>query len=326
MRNILALALAVLVCLCLAGCELPQKQQELSDEQVVIRLLECFQAKDYEGIKPYISDDNPLHQLFSGAKQGGVTEAFQEAFFSGSDMTFTAQAVEGKEAWGTVRVTLSIPDHSEELYQAMVQALQNQVETGDGSFRNVAGWMKTGMEGSGRQAEETFELHVGNRDGNMVMDTNANRQFFAMLCGGLKPYLNLSLTTCTFPDGTVWELVAQGDELIAMASQEVMDGSDYDQETLAVAARQFEEAYGSVDGIYVRGAVEDRFLYFRLGVDLQSASSYQLEQLGILSGRLTAGSNGWISLESTVRAFTRQGASCVTQDLLADNTNLLTDS
>lgn len=322
-RRIFALAAAL--CLLLAGCQLPQRQEQLSDEQVVLRLLECFQAKDYEGLKPFISDDNPLHQLFSGAQRGGLTEACQAAFASGPEMTYTAQAVAGKEAWGTVQATLSIPDHTEAIYQSMVRALESQVENGDGAFRDVSGWMKAGMQSPGKPVRQEFELHVGNRDGNMVMDTNTNRQFFALLCGGMKPYLKLSFTTCTFPDGTVWELAAQGDQLIAMTFQQAMDTAGYDQASIDAAAQNFEQAYSGVDGVYARAAAGGHALCFRLGVDLQAASSYQLVRLGLLSDRLTAGSNGWISLESTVSGFTRQGASCVTENLLADNSNLLVE-
>lgn len=316
MKKFAALALAGLLCLGLAGCQLlPAATPKLSDEEVVKTLLDRFAQGDYEGLTPYIDADNPLHLLCSNAKgTGGMAAPCQAAIRQASDMTYTAQAVAGKEAWGTVAVTLSLPSHSAALHAAMAEALIHQVETGEDSFRDVPGWLTAGMTAPGEPYEESFELHVGSRDGDMVMDTNTNRRFFAMLCGGLKPYLKISLTTCTFPDGTVTELVAQGDELIAIFYQETVPAAGYTREELEYGAQYFEDTYSGVDGVYIGTEISDQGLYARMGVDLTEASSYTLNAMGLISDRLTAGSNGWISLDSTVSGFTRQGATCVTED------------
>ena len=57
MKKLAALLTAVLLCLALAGCA---KEEKISDEEVVNTFLQAYQQGDYEAMKPYISDDNPL--------------------------------------------------------------------------------------------------------------------------------------------------------------------------------------------------------------------------------------------------------------------------
>ena len=305
------------------ACELPKPPVQLSDEEVVIALLEAFRNGDYEGLKPYISDDNPLHLFFTGMDEavgGELALAYQALHEQLTSLSFTAEAVEGKEAWGTVAVTLSIPDYSGAIYNAMAEALNDQVQNGGNAFSDMPGWLLRGAQGEGELCEETFELHVGNRDGNMVMDTNTNRRFFAMLCGGLKPYLKASVTTCTFPNDTVWELLAQGDEIIAMLSTEQLSTAEhgYTQAQLEETARAFTETLASVDGLTVCAQVDDGLLTARLGIDMAQASTFALHNLGLISDRITAGSNGWLSLDSTISSFTRDGAGCETENFRPD--------
>ena len=184
------ISLTAILCLLLTACGPLAKTEKLSDEEVVNTLVQAVQQGDYEGIKPYISDDNPLHQLFSGtdgAVGGDMAPVYRAWLEKAGALTCTAKAVEGKETWGTVETTLTAPNYYNAFHDAMSAAL-----------------------------EESWQLHVGNRDGEMVMDTNTNRQFFTALCGGLKSYLDASMTTCTFPDGTVWVLASQGDEIVAI--------------------------------------------------------------------------------------------------------------
>ena len=319
MRKLSALFLAVLMCLCLAACEMPQKQEKLTDEEVVNAFIAAFQAGDYAAMQPYIDADNPLHEFFANMDPetgGALAPAYQAAFEKLKSITCTAQAVEGKEAWGTVSAAVSAPDFSAALHDAMTAALSEQVETGSGAFRDMPSWIAGAVQRDDiPAAEETFELHVGNRDGEMVMDSNTNRQFFAMLCGGLKPYLKASVTTCTFLDGSVWDIFAQGDEIAAMLSEETVTGiSEYAQEDINAVIQDFEGTFGALDGVCAHAEAADDILSARFGVDMENASTTALSNLGIINDRITAGSNGWLSLDSTVSGFTREGASCVTEN------------
>ena len=63
--------------------------------------------------------------------------------------------------------------------------------------------------------------------------------------------------------------------------------------------------------ICAHGEVQEDLLVSRLGVDLGTASSFNLVQMGMIDQ--AAGSSGWLSLESTISGFTRDGAACETE-------------
>ena len=196
----------------------------------------------------------------------------------------------------------------------MAAALEEDVETGSGAFYDLPGWMAKALEGEGSTTEETWPLHVGNRDGEMVLDTNTNREFFTALCGGLKPYLNASMTTCTFPDGTEWVLASHGDEIAALIRTESISGAgQYAAEDLEAVIQAFEAPYETLDGLFAHGEVQGDLLVSRLGVDMETASSFTLVQMGLIDKQTTAGSNGHLSLSATISGFTRDGAQCVTE-------------
>ena len=319
MKKCVSLLLAAVLCMGLTSCQLPSPQKQLSDEEVVLTLVEAFKNGDYEGLKPFISDDKPLHTFFAGMdpETGGKMSGAYKALYDKvrSSISVTAQAVEGKEAWGTVSTVISAPDYAAAIHDAMVEALADQVTTGSTAFHDMPDWIaKAVAQGSAETREETFELHVGNRDGEMVMDTNTNREFFAMLCGGFKPYLNASITTCTFPDGTSWVIEAQGDEIVAMINTEQVEpDSSYTEEDLALVAQGFMDTYAAVKGITAWAGVVDGLFSASFGVDMENADTFALNNMGIISDRTTAGSRGWLSLDSTISGFTRDGATCVTE-------------
>ena len=311
------IGLTAALCLLLTACGSLAKTEELSDEEVVNALVQAFRQGDYEGIKPYISDDNPLHQLFANTDEavgGDLAPVYKACLEKAKDITCTAKAVEGKEAWGTVDVTMTAPNYYSAFHDAMAAALVEDVETGSGAFYDLPGWMAQALEGEGETLEESWQLHVGNRDGEMVMDTNTNREFFTALCGGLKSYLNASMTTCTFPDGTEWVLAAQGDEIVAIIRTESISGaSQYAPEDLEAVIQAFEAPYETQDGLFAHGEVQGDLLVSRMGVDMETASSFTLVQMGLIDKQTTAGSNGHLSLSATISGFTRDGANCVTE-------------
>ena len=314
-------ALCAAACLLLSACGMAPKEEELSDEEVVNTLVRAFQAGDYEGMKPYLDDENPLHKFFANMDEstgGDMAPVYRACYEKLKAITCTAKAVEGEETWGTVDVTVSIPNFSAALHQSMADALTEDVETGSGGFYDMPAWALKAMESSGETLEETYQLHVGSRDGEMVLDTNTNRQFFAALCGGMKSYLNASMTTCTFLDGTVWIISAQGDEITGVLRTENVPGAGaYAPEDLESAIQAYTDSYASIDGVCASGEVRDDLLISRLGIDMETASSFSLVQMGLIDKQTTAGSNGWLSLDVTMSGFTREGASCVTETFKA---------
>lgn len=317
MKKFAVLFLTALLCLALASCA---KEEKLSDEDVVNTFLQAYQQGDYEAMKPYISDDNPLHTFFAGMDDaaGGEMAPVYRAFYEKTKaVTWTATAVEGKEAWGTVSVELTIPNYYEAVKASMAAALQEDVTSGSGAFRDMPGWLVKALDGEVETVHETYELHVGNRDGEMVMDTNTNRNFFILLCGGLREYLDASMTTCTFTDGSVWELAAKGDEIVGiMYSESIPGASMYTEDDLKLVIQTFEAPYENTEGIWASGGVQDDLLISRMGIDMWTASSFNLMQMGLIDSILT--SSSWLSLESTISGFTRDGASCVTETFMPE--------
>ncbi len=315
-RYFLMLAAAAL-CLCLAACSSAGRQEQLSDEEVVNTFVRAFQQGDYEGMKPYIDADNPLHLFFSGMDEavgGEMAPVYRACLEKLKSVSCTAQAVEGKEAWGTVDVTVTIPNYYDAFHDAMAAALEEDVASGSGAFYNMPGWMTAALEGDGELLEESYQLHVGSRDGEMVMDTNTNRQFFTALCGGLRYYLDASMTTCTFPDGSVWVIASRGDEIVATIQTESLSGAgEYSAEDMEAIIQGYEAQFADLDGMCAHAEVQGDLLTSRLGVDMDTASSFTLVQMGLIDKQTTAGSNGHLSLSSTVSGFTRDGASCVTE-------------
>ena len=125
------------------------------------------------------------------------------------------------------------------------------------------------------------------------------------------------MTTCTFPDGTVWELAAKGDEVVgAICAENIPGASLYAPEDLALVIESFALDYEGIDGVCAGGTVQDDLLISRLGIDMWTVSSFDLMQMGMLDSILT--SSSWLSLESTVSGFTREGASCVTETFMPE--------
>jgi len=97
MKKYLAVLWMIVLLLGATACELPKPPVQLSDEEVVIALLEAFRNGDYEGLKPYISDDNPLHLFFTGMDEavgGELALAYQALHEQLTSLSFTAEAVE----------------------------------------------------------------------------------------------------------------------------------------------------------------------------------------------------------------------------------------
>ena len=317
MKKFAAILTAVVLCLGLSSCQGITASKKLSPVEVVNTFMEAFQQGNYEGIKPYISADNPLHLFFAGideTKGGDLSAAYQTLYEKLKTVTFTAEAVEGEETWGAVNVTLSVPDFSEELHTAMAEALVEQVENSSTAFHDMPSWISTAVQSEKTAGQETMKIYVGNRDGAEVMDTNTNRDFFEMLCGGLEPYLDASMTTCTFPEGDVWEIAAHGDEIVAMINTQKLEaGAEYSAEELEAFAPFYIEQYNGMDGVTANAKVQDGVLLTAFGVDMANAITTALDNMGVISDRITSGSMGWLSLDSTIKGFESDGAECVTE-------------
>ena len=109
-------------------------------------------------------------------------------------------------------------------------------------------------------------------------------------------------------------ILSMGDEITAIIDTELVPmDAEYTQEDLEATVQSFEESMNMMDGVIASATIQDQNILLTIGVDMENASTYALSNMGLISDRITAGSNGWISLDSTISAFTREGGECITK-------------
>ncbi len=311
-RGFAVVLAGIFACVLLGGCSL-EMPKKLSDEEVVNAFLAAYQQGDYEGMKPYMSDDNQLNAMFGTIAEngeGGMAAVYDKVRELTKDIAFTATAVEGRERWGEVTVQLTTKDVSGSVWEAMDAAILAQVENGDNSFTDMPAWLLAGLE-SGETIEDEVTVHVGNRDGEMVMDTNTNREFLRDVTGYFYDFIDLTMTTCTSED-EVYYIVARGDDIIGMINSYIVteDGSELTDEDLAA----YEYSFASLDGVYVKAVRQgEDAVEVRLGVNFELASSTALANLGIINDRVSYSMGEYISLRATINGFEDSGMTCVTE-------------
>ena len=147
-----AVAALVLPAMLLGGCaeqlELAREQMGLSekdkrtDDQIISDFLTAYQEGDFEAMEPYFDEDNLLRLFCQGQENGGeMAEVYRKVWELTKDFTFTAEAVEGKEAWGEVTLHLQTNEIVSGIPDAMWSAIQAQTENGDDSFADLPGWL-----------------------------------------------------------------------------------------------------------------------------------------------------------------------------------------
>lgn len=307
MKKFRLLAALLLFAAALVGCSGLKK--ELSDEEVVYAFVEAYKQGDYKGIKPYISADNQLNVMFGTIAAGGedgMAKVYKKAIELTKNAEITAEAVEGRERWGEVTVHVK-SQYIVYILDAMDAAIEEQVNNGNEAFKNLPEWILSGLEAD-EAIDEEVTVHVGNRDGNMVMDTNTNRKFFRYITGGFYDYIDTTLTICQ-KDDEYYYIAAQGDSIIGMVQTFYADAKGVTDEDLAA----FEDSYSSVDGIVASvKRIDSNTAQVQIGIDFDLASSKVLADLGIISGRITA-SGGYLSLRSTISSFKADGMTCTTE-------------
>lgn len=292
----------------LGGCSGLQK--ELSDEEVVYTFVEAYKQGDYEGIKPYISADNQLNVMFGTIAAGeddGMAKVYKKALELTKNAEITAKAVEGKERWGEVTVHVK-SQYIDYILDAMDVAIEEHINNGNEAFKDLPEWILSGLEAD-EVIDEEVTVHVGNRDGNMVMDTNTNRKFFRYITGGFYDYIDTTLTICQ-NDEEYYYIAAQGDSIIGMVQTFYVDAKGVTDEDLDA----FANTYSSIDGIFASVKRRDNdTAQVQIGVDFDLANSKILADLGIISDRISSSGGEYLSLRSTISSFQADGMTCTTE-------------
>lgn len=353
MKRILYLMLSIVLCFSVTGCLGQNDKNKLSNEEVIKTFLTAYQNGDYEGIKPYISDDNKLHKMFKALGEdepAGIEKVYQEIHKQTKNFTYTVEAVEGMEKWGQVIVHLNTVDYNDQINEAMAEAISDYVKNGVETFSDMPSWLIKGLNKTGKPVDTDFTVHVGNRDGIMVMDTSLNDDFFSAVCGGLYDYLksDLTMTTSSTSDSSfVIQMAAMDDEIIGVvqssfalipsditdeeiqtviddylaAFSEILDKENKDtsstftnpftSETIVIEIPDVSGEGKKSGGIVYNAFAQDGDIITRYGVDLKTASMKTLIQLGLVSNE---SNSDIIGLNTSIRGFTRDGMDSETED------------
>lgn len=309
-----AVAALVLPAMLLGGCAeqlgLPAEDKR-TDDQIISDFLTAYQEGNFEAMEPYFDEDNLLHLFCQGQENGGeMAEVYKKVWELTKDFTFTAEAVEGKEAWGEVTLHLQTNEIVSGIPDAMWSAIQAQTENGDDSFADLPGWLGDALQ-TGDPIDEELTVYVSHRSDGDRIDSSACREMYEQLTGGFYDYIDMTMTTCTAENDSYY-VAAQGDSIVGMVETAVQtEGTEGLTEEDVQA---YEDGFQAMTGVAAKaGLREDGSVELRFGVDFDQASSTALANLGVISDRVTS-SGGYLSLWSTVDSFKADGMTCETND------------
>ncbi len=316
-----AVAALVLPAMLLGGCaeqlELAREQLGLpvedkrTDDQIISDFLTAYQEGNFEAMEPYFDEDNLLRLFCQGQENGGeMAEVYKKVWELTKDFTFTAEAVEGKEAWGEVTLHLQTNEIVSGIPGAMWSAIQAQTENGDDSFADLPGWLGDALQ-TGDPIDEELTVYVSHRSDGDRIDSSACREMYEKLTGGFYDYIDMTMTTCTAENDSYY-VAAQGDSIIGMVETAVQtEGTEGLTEEDVQA---YEDGFQAMTGVAAKASLrEDGSVELRFGVDFDQASSTALANLGVISDRVNS-YGGYLSLWSTIDSFKEGGMTCETND------------
>lgn len=292
------------------------KKQEMSDEEAVIALITAYQQGNYEEFKKYVSEDNQLNHIMAalGQENTEMAAVYQMVHEQTKNVVFTAEAVEGRERWGEVTVTLWNIDLYTPVQEAMALAIEDQVTNGTDSFSDMPSWLLAGVKNPGETVKEEFTVHVGCSEGETVLDTNSNRSFFDALCGYYYQYIDATMTTCT-TKGDAYHLASCGDEIVGMVETcEIPYADGLTKDNAEETTQAYLDSCSGIDGVAAYAEASDQAVLTRFGVDFNTASSTTLYNLGIVSDKTSNFSGSYLSLSSTISSFEESGMVCERND------------
>lgn len=309
-----AVAACMLPAMLLGGCAeqlgLPVEDKR-TDDQIISDFLTAYQEGNFEAMEPYFDEDNLLRLFCQGQENGGeMAEVYKKVWELTKDFTFTAEAVEGKEAWGEVTLHLQSNEIVSGIPDAMWSAIQAQAENGDDSFANLPKWLGDALE-TGGAIDEELTVYVSHRSDGDRIDSSACREFYEQLTGGFYDYIDMTMTTCTAENDTYY-VAAQGDSIVGMVETAVQtEGTEGLTEEDVQA---YGDSFNAMDGVAANASLnEEGNVVLQFGVDFNQASSTALANLGVISDRVTS-SGGYLSLWSTIDSFKQGGMTCETND------------
>ena len=313
---------ALVLCLALSGCNMgPSQEKANSEEEALTHFLTDLQSGDFEQVRTYLREGNPLLYLLPVGegeeplarenvykqfrdKMGGMSFRITEGEFSANGMIYTA---------------VKQYDFKEGIYTAMLDALQTQCREGGSAFADYAGWLSAGIADAEMGEEDTIRATVIKNSGSYTVDHRGytDHDFMNLITGGFYDYADFQMAVCTGTmDGVEhrYYIAAQGDEVIAYleeVAEEDLTG-EIDDEIVAGLNEFYEQYAAEQEGIYMNVYREGDKIVTSAAIDFRTVSQTALINAGIVSGVYDSNMyNTHLSLAATVSSFEKAGMTCV---------------
>lgn len=318
------LAALMVLCMALTGCDGlgggPSQQKAADSKEAADHFLTDIKNGDYEAASSYLLEGNRLFRVFA-AKDGEsvpmLDEVYKKVMSQMGDFTYT---LEDGPASDCITVKFQGKDCGASIHAAMDQAIQEQTQNGGDAFTDITGWLTTGLENAETAEEQEYQCIMTKKSGRYHMGHTSYGEIAllnAITCG-FYDYTKLTMTTCTSTeDGVEYKeyIAALGDTMIASVETmtEKLDAPLTDEEKEMMRQSVFADLQG-LDGVYTGVYFnDDNTVTMSLGIDYNTASSFVLADLGIVSGKYISNGTNNLSLSATLQGYEADGTVWETQ-------------
>lgn len=321
-KRFLLCTLALTLCVGMSACTSSGSSSKDADAGAAMtNFLNALKSGDGATATGYLEDGNELAHVFaatSGESIPEMDEVYKKFFQQMSDATF--QATVEDEKYGTVKVQAQTKDFASAIHTAMDQALQTQVSQGGDSFKNIAGWLSTGLDTATMGESQELSGMIPSKNGSYYVqhEGSPNQTFMNGITGGFYDYADLTMTVCTSPEGEeypyTYYLASLGDKVVGYLAEmeDSLSGTQLSEEDFALVREQYLSTFEGMEGIYSDVRMVDGKVYTTLGIDFDTADSSFLVESGLVSGAYDTSFGGYLSLSSTISGFESDGVTCVT--------------
>lgn len=322
-RAFLSLTLVLVLVFGLTGCDalnLGGKQPKAkSVAEAAENSLTALQSGDFKSFSSYLEEGNELLHVFAAMEEESIPEmdkAYQLFCSQQSDMEFTV-GEEVENLHGMIYVKVKTRDYGSSIYEAMLDALENQAKEGGDAYTSVGGWMEQGISSAQMGEEQEAKADYAAKNGGYYLQHRGypDLEFLNVLTGGFYDYADVTMTVCTYEEEGYclrYDIAAVGDTIISFLKKEGIDESLVDLSLVEQFKLEQEERCDMLPGIYGSVLMEDGMVFTTFGVDFSAANQTDLVNAGIVSGAYDTSFAEYLSLSSTISSFEKDGIACVT--------------
>ena len=198
---------------------------------------------------------------------------------------------------------------SYDAYSAAVSKMYEAAQEGPEAFADMPTWLSAALD-EAEEYTETAKFDARKDSSTLRYEFGANKEFFKMITCGLYDFMNATMTTCSDDEGAIC-FVSQGDKVIFAADfyYYSMEEFGFTEEDAQYVIDELLKEYEDKEGIYADAKFDGQGISEFVLISLDSASSWDLKQLGFITSTQT----DYISLEQSIEGFEAEGMTCVTE-------------